>query len=164
MVWDEVIRREHTSVHDHRPPAAAASFSAAMANLDAAATKKTALLLRAQCLLDFRWWFQRKKCMLTARSQCFLHSSYFLRFADFSDVMCLVFFTAPATQDVPFKNFKSVMWVKSTTCSRFERHHKASKSMITHEMQHSCTIFNMLQKLQLVSKTCSCVFYSSGLF
>lgn len=35
--------------------AAAAAFSAAMANLDAAATKKTALLLRAQCLLDFRW-------------------------------------------------------------------------------------------------------------
>ena len=74
---------------------------------------------RAQCFVDFRRWFQRKKCRLTARARnvsLFSVASYDLRnssapamnhckkhcsWCDFSGVMCLLFFTALATQDVP---------------------------------------------------------------
>ena len=38
----------------------------------------------AHCFVDFRRCIQRKKCMLTARAQCFLHSSHLLWFAEFT--------------------------------------------------------------------------------
>ena len=38
----------------------------------------------AHCFVDFRRCIQRKKCMLTARAQCFLYSSHLLWFAEFT--------------------------------------------------------------------------------
>ena len=103
--------------------AAASAASAAAAGSDrhrvATLRQKCIMTACAQCFVDFCRWFPRKKCMLTARARdvslisitfCDLRNSLAspmnhckkqCSWCGFSGVMCLVFFTAPATKDLP---------------------------------------------------------------
>ena len=84
-------------------------------------------------LLIFQRSFQREKCMLTARTRnvslipatfydlrnslapAMNHCKKKCPWCDFRGVMCLVFFTALATRDVPSAAWCELRWVKSIT-------------------------------------------------